>query len=125
MLTGLITGLKLEAKHTARRAAFALGGFVFILIGIAVLCVAGWIVLAEMRDPVFASLVVGAVFFGIGIILLGLSRRPYRSGDIRAAAETGAMAASSSDPRRQQAPAASIPPLAEAFIVGLTAGMRR
>jgi membrane-bound ClpP family serine protease len=108
----------LEARYVAQRAAFAAAGVVFLVIGLAILGIAGWIMLAEIRNPVFASLVVGSFFCGVGLILLGLSRRAYRARDIRLAAETGAAAA---NPATREA----LPPLAEAFLAGLNAGMRR
>lgn len=119
MLTGLITGLKIEAQATMRRLSYAMGGMIFCLIGFGFLSAAGWMLLAEWRDALFATLVVGAVYFGLGLIFLGLSRRAYRAKDLRIAAEAGA-AAQSDAPKR-----AALPPMAEAFMTGLNAGMRR
>ena len=122
MFSGIIAGFQTEARFALRRLVYALGGLVFILIGLCFLIGAVWIALAELRDPLFATLVVGAIFFGIGLILLGVSRRAYRSRDIRLAAETAAVAAK---PGKTSVAAIAMVPVAEAFITGLAAGMRR
>lgn len=118
MFSGLFAGIGLELRYMMRRSAFAAGGAVFILIGIGFLSVAGWIVLADMRDPVFASLVFGAVFFGIGLIFLGLSRRSFRASDMKAAAQAGAVA-------KSHEVRAAVPSMAQAFMVGLNSGLQR
>lgn len=70
----MLTSLKLSL----RRAGFGLGGALLMAIGAGFLTVAAWIALAEVRDAQFAALVIGGVYFGLGLIVLALgSRRPH------------------------------------------------
>lgn len=65
-------------KLSLRRAGFGLCGAVFMLIGLAFLTVAAWIALAEVRDTQFAALIIGAGYFGLGLVVAALgTRRPY------------------------------------------------
>lgn len=70
----MLTSLRLSL----RRAGFGLGGAFLMLIGLAFLTVAAWITLVEMRDAQFAALVLGAGYFGLGLVVAVLgTRRPY------------------------------------------------
>ena len=67
----------MSLKLSLRRAGFGLGGAVLVAIGAAFLTVAAWITLVEMRDAQFAALVIGAVYVGLGLIVMVLgTRRP-------------------------------------------------
>lgn len=118
----------------ARRAALAIGGSIFLLIGVVFVMAALWTFLADFRGPVFASLVLASLFLGLGLILLALSRRPFRARDIRVAAETAAASAKARRPNGASEPppgtattaaTLAVIPLAEAFVAGLMAGMKR
>jgi galactitol-specific phosphotransferase system IIC component len=64
-------------KLSLRRAGFGLGGAILMLIGAGFLTVAAWIALVEARDALFASLVIGSAYFGLGAIVMALgTRRP-------------------------------------------------
>lgn len=104
----------------ARRSAFAFGGAVFTAIGIAFLTTAGWLVLAELRDPTFAWLICGAVYLGAGLVFLGLSRK-RNTNERRRAFDPGR---AGPEPLATK-PDQPLPPLAAAFILGLNAGYRR
>lgn len=104
---------------TARRTAFAVLGAILLLIGIIAATAAGWIALAELRGPVVAWLVFAAGYIAVGLIFLLLSRRSYHARDLRVAAHAGS-AAEKSGGKNHVAVA-----MAEAFVIGLAAGMRR
>lgn len=73
-------------KLSLRRAGFGLGGAFLMMIGLAFLTVSAWITLVEMRDAQFASLVLGAAYFGLGLIVAVLGRRrPYVAPPVAAA----------------------------------------
>jgi hypothetical protein len=107
-----VSGLKLQARAAARRAGFTFLGTVFLLIGIGFLTAAAWIVLSEMRDPLFAALVLGGVFVGLGLIFFGISMSRYVR--VRVAAPP--------PPAGTHALAYALPALAEAFMMGISAG---
>lgn len=70
----MLTSLKLSL----RRAGFGLGGAFLMMIGAAFLTVSAWITLVEMRDAQFAALVIGGVYFGLGLVVIAIgARRPY------------------------------------------------
>lgn len=67
------------ARRLKHRAGFSLAGIVLILPGLALLSGALWMLLEELRDALFASTLLGAIYLGLGLICLGLaSRRPRR-----------------------------------------------
>lgn len=71
----LMSNLKLRARLAARRAGFSAAGAVLVVIGLGFLTAAAWTALSEARDALFASLVLGAAYLGIGLVFLGLARR--------------------------------------------------
>ncbi|MCE0507206.1 hypothetical protein LR948_17700 [Roseivivax sp. GX 12232] len=107
----LIPQFELAARRKLRGAAFSIVGVLLILAGAGFLCVALFIVLAELRDTLFATQVIGGGLFAFGLIFLGIgkiiSRRP------RYVAPVGGAAA-----------ALPIAQLIEGFVVGLEAGRR-
>ena len=117
MLNALFAGLRFEAHVVARRTALVTGGAIFLFVGLTLLSVAGWIVVSEMRDAVFATLVFAGVYSGIGLILIGLSRRPPRI--------PTAAARSVAAPTAAATPAVAFLPVVEAFATGFYAGSRR
>ncbi len=111
---GLISAVKHRSARAVKRALMRAVGAVFLLVGIAFLTSAGWIVLAEAYSTLFAALIISGVFLGIGLILLGIAatsreRREYDAED-----------ALLRDPAAPPAPG-TMSPLAEAFIIGLNA----
>lgn len=110
----LLTGLKLQARAAARRAGFSVIGSLFLLVGLGFLTAAGWIVLADRRDALFAALVIGGIYVGIGLIFFALASRRYVRVPV-APPPTGAYG-----PRLYTY---AVPALLEAFMVGISAGM--
>lgn len=111
-------GLKMRAELAAKRVSRSIAGTILILIGIGFLTIAGWIKLSELYGALNASLVLGGAFVLMGCILLVLARAARvrtRPGPAMAAAVHGGATPSSDAAHR-------MPPLMEAFVVGLNAG---
>lgn len=62
-------------RRAAQRAGYSLAGLVLVTIGTGFLTAALWMFLSELRDALFAATVIGALYVGVGLILLALSRR--------------------------------------------------
>lgn len=101
----MFDGVKQTAAVTARRAGFiSVGGGMF-LVGAGFLTVAGWIYLAAVLNPLQAATIIGLIYVGIGLILMGFGLRS----------------------RSHFAPPApektvNNPPMMQAFLYGLQAG---
>lgn len=88
-----------------RRVAFSAGAGICFLVGAAFLTVAGWIYLVETTSTQAAALIIGAIWFALGFLMLGMARlRPAPPPATRPAPPAGALG------------------LAEAFLFGLQAG---
>ncbi|MBI6629416.1 phage holin family protein [Pontibaca salina] len=107
---------RVEQKVTrvARKTALGTGAALALLVGIAFLTAAAWIYIAATTDTFIAALVLGAIYLGLGFVLLGLASSRERGGSdpagVKTAPETNAEAPS------------NLPPLAQAFIYGIEAG---
>ena len=66
----MFDNLKSAAAETARRTAVGLAAAVSLLIGLLFLTLAAWIALASVADNLTAALIIGAVYVGLGLILL-------------------------------------------------------
>lgn len=73
----MFDNIKSKAASTARRTAFGLAAGMAMLVGLFFLTLAAWIVLVNVADSLTAAIVLGAVYMGIGLILLAfaLTRR--------------------------------------------------
>ena len=69
----MFENLKASAAQTARRSAFGLLGGLALVVGIAFLTVALWIVLVNVADSLTAALVIGSIYVGSALILLAFS----------------------------------------------------
>ena len=116
MIAYLIDSAKSDARETARKAAWSTGGSFFVLVGLGFLASAGWMVLEEVRDAIFASLVLGGVFAGVGFIAIGVAHMRHR----RYVREKRAAAAARGVPTSKDIWV----PLAEAFLLGLGAAQK-
>lgn len=95
---------------------YALGGIggLMALIGLGFLCASGFMLLLTVTDPITACAIVGCGFFGLGLILMVMARKPHSP--VRHAPSSGTHA--------DQKPAPSpMPPLAAAFAQGVAQGM--
>lgn len=104
----------------ARRSAFAAVGTVLVLIAAILFSIAGWLWLAQTGNAIMASFILGIVYLAAGVMFFLAARTPYRRRDLRVAATAGA-----TSQQAKPATALTLLPVAEAFIVGLMAGMRR
>ncbi len=96
----LLEGIRTELRTAARRAGFSALGALFLVAGLGFLTTALWIALAATQGALTAALVIGALYLGLGFLLLALAAR--RNPSARKADQ--------------------FPALMEAFMVGLTAG---
>lgn len=63
-------GLEHKVEKAARTAvAFSVGG-VLTMIGAGFLTAAGFMLLSELRSPLFATTVIGAIYTGLGLIVI-------------------------------------------------------
>lgn len=110
-------GQLIEARISLaiQRAVFGAIGAILLLIGLIFLTVAAWIGLAGALSALSAALIIGAVYFGLGLIVFAIaSFRKYR---VKVQGSTAAAAESAPPSGGRFLPAA-----AQAFMVGLTAG---
>lgn len=70
----MLAAITLRAKHAARKAALSTGAAICLLIGAAFLTVAGWIALVELTSTLHAALILGALWVGVGFVLLALAQ---------------------------------------------------
>lgn len=95
-----------KAKAAARSIVLSSVGGLSLAVGLAFLTVAAWIFLTAVATPLTAALVIGGVYTGLGLIMMGLS------------------SARSTEPApvaRTHAPSEA-PPLMQAFLHGMQAG---
>ncbi|ATI41302.1 hypothetical protein CBW24_04315 [Pacificitalea manganoxidans] len=103
----------------AQKAVLGLLSLVSLLVGVVFLTIAAWIYLASVTNAVAASLIMGAIFVILALLLLIMSmRRGRRYVMPTAAPVTGPPVAA---PAPMGIPGAS--PLANAFVIGLQAGI--
>nr|WP_253913457.1 hypothetical protein [Pseudoruegeria sp. HB172150] len=60
-------------RELARRSALGLVGVLLLLVALGFLTAAGWIALEQAHDALVATLVVAAVYAGLGLILLAMA----------------------------------------------------
>jgi len=121
-MRGPVQALNRAAARMARMSALLAGAGLMLMAGLAFLTAAGWLFLASLRDPLFASLIVGLIYCGGGLILLAIAVSGARSApgnktaeEFRTAAHEGSL-----DPPST----GEFPPLLEAFIFGLNTALR-
>ena len=98
----MFAGVKYAAASAARKAALMIAGLLLLGIGLAFLTAAMWMVLSMAYGTLTAAAVLGAVFCGIGLIVLALASSPRR--------------------RHVAPPHPAKNPLMDAFLAGLQAG---
>ncbi|WP_113912467.1 phage holin family protein [Roseovarius dicentrarchi] len=111
---GLVSAIKDRSARAVRRALIIVVGGIFIAIGVGFLTSAAWITLEDVYSSIAASLIIAGVYLGIGLIALGVASSSGKQ-DAEPAPRTPL-----NDPATPPQPGA-LPPLAEAFIIGLNA----
>jgi len=114
----LLQTLLARLSVAMRRAALGAAGGVLAVVGVVFLTAAGWRALATASGPAAASLVVGAVYLVLGMILFFMASRNDRAARLR---EAEARAAEAEALRRRTQPAPMDRVMA-AFFEGLAAG---
>ncbi|KJZ18558.1 phage holin family protein [Loktanella sp. S4079] len=66
--------IKHNIQTQAKRAALGLSGVVLLTVGIGFLTAAAWMTLAMLADNRIAALILGAAYFGLGLIFLAVSK---------------------------------------------------
>ncbi len=69
----MFDNLRSAAADTARRTAVGLAAGFALLIGLLFLTLAAWIALASVADNLTAALIIGAVYVGLGFVLLAFA----------------------------------------------------
>jgi hypothetical protein len=104
----MLRSLRASLADLARRSALGLAGAVFLLVGLGFGIAAAFQGLALWQGPLAAALILGAIFLGLGLILLAFAR-----GD--AAAPQAGPDPAQSDPMAR---------VVDAFFEGVEAGAR-
>lgn len=113
---GLISALKYRSARAIRRALMLCVGGVLVAVGIGFLTSAAWIALEDAYSSLAAALIIAAFYLGVGLIVMGIaSSSGSRDGNAPEATPLR-------DPAAPPRPGA-MPPLAEAFIIGLNAAL--
>ncbi|WP_424985871.1 phage holin family protein [Microbulbifer sp. S227A] len=107
--------LKRRAARAALQTALLGGGALLVLAGIGFLVAALWLYLSLQYGAPFASLIVGTACLGFGLIVIGF-----------AIAKPAPRPATHSDqpPPEPPADASDAPPLVQAFLYGMQAGIK-
>ncbi|MDF3357277.1 hypothetical protein HKX10_07340 [Sulfitobacter sp. KE33] len=113
MLSSVMQHLRGSLRRALRTAMLSAGAVLFLLIGLLFLTLAAWLYLITVTTTLTAALILGAVYFGMGFLLLAIA-----GSDGEAAAQ----------PSRQEDSAASdhdgLKNLVMAFLAGITAGQK-
>ncbi len=108
-----------DVQLQARNLVLGLIGGLLVAIGAGFLVTALWMLLAEQFDEKIASLVLGGIFVGVGLIVMALrsSGRGARAARLR---EEQHLAAAAAHRSRPFGPGGAYPALMEAFLLGVT-----
>ncbi|MBU2867785.1 phage holin family protein [Pacificibacter marinus] len=68
----MIKSFQRQLAQGARRAAWATAGTLMLVVGLAFLTSAAWMVLSALRDAQFAALVIGCVYVGFGGVAVAI-----------------------------------------------------
>jgi NADH:ubiquinone oxidoreductase subunit 6 (subunit J) len=102
--------IKHSAGQAARRAGLVTGAAVCMLVGAGFVTAAAWMTLDAAFDAVTAAMIIGGAYFGIALILIGVSR-----------SDSGAQPAEPAT-THPQVTSADGPALLNAFLGGMQAG---
>lgn len=107
--------IRLRLQWQMRQLVIAVLGAALLTVGVGFLLSAGWMVLAQEFSPLVANLACGAIFFGLGLIVLAVRGRgapviPTVDQQLRAQAARG----------EGYKPRGDFPALMEAFLFGVS-----
>lgn len=66
-------GISQKIENAARKTALVSASALLATVGAAFLTGAAWLLLVELRSPLFAATVIGGIFFGLALLVLALS----------------------------------------------------
>ncbi|MGJ8616639.1 MAG: phage holin family protein [Sulfitobacter sp.] len=102
--------IKKKATQTAKRAGLLTVGGILCAIGVGFFTLAAWLYLLTVVSALQAALIIGAGYFGIGLIMIGLgTKKPHQPEPLR-------------DPETARQP--DVPPLLQALLFGIEAGSK-
>lgn len=113
---GLVSTLKRRSERAVRRAVLSVVGAVLAGVGVGFLTAAAWMMLEDAYSAIAAALILAGIYAGLGLIILGLNASSHDDDDASPHDEQ------LRDPAQHPEPG-TIPPLAEAFIIGLNAAL--
>lgn len=105
----MFSSVERKAKQAARSAALLSAGGLCLTVGAGFLTVGAWIFLVSVSDNLTAAIAIGAIYSGLGLVLIGVaSSKGDSNGTITGQHQH------QSDPQS--------PPLVQAFLHGMQAG---
>ena len=104
-------GLREKVADTAKRAGFLTGGLLLCVVGTAFLTVAAWLALTPIVGVQMTATIVAATYLGIGLILIAVG---VRSSSVK----------NHYHPPPQETASPKSPPIVQAFMYGLQAGVQ-
>jgi len=116
-MVGLIQKVRLQAELQMKRALMGIIGALLILVGGGFGVAAAWVALEAEIGSAYASLIIAAVFLGLGLLVLSLSNVLTRP-PVAPAVAPDPIAAP--PPRGIYRPSGLHPPVMEAFLLGLS-----
>lgn len=120
MLSGLFTALTRETRFVVRRGALGIAAAVFLVLGLLSLTAAAWLLIAQHYGAVSAWLALALFYVGIGLGILLWSRRAKRLHKLEVMARTSPFSHTVTNSRSSVTAG-----VVEAFLLGLTAGMKK
>lgn len=121
----LFPGLDARLRRAARGAALGGVGALLVVVGGGFLLAAAWLALAALLDAVMASLLLGLVLAGAGLIAIGIvGRRPPDPAPPPETDEDAALRRLLREAGLTVPPRGEAPNLTEAFLFGLVVAMR-
>lgn len=112
---GLVSTLKRRSERAVRRAVLSVVGAVLAGVGVGFLTAAAWMMLEDAYSAIAAAMILAGIYAGLGLIILGLNASSHDD-------DASPHDEQFRDPAQHPEPG-TIPPLAEAFIIGLNAAL--
>ena len=70
-------GIRYRLQSAARRAGLLSGGLVLCAVGAGFMTASAWIALVPVGGAAYAARAISCAYFGVGLIMIGASRRHY------------------------------------------------
>ncbi|WP_289081376.1 hypothetical protein [Sulfitobacter pontiacus] len=109
-----------KATRTAQTAAIGFGAMLCLIVGGAFLAVAAWLFLLTITTPLVACLIMGSLFFGMGLVLI--AALSIRARAIRRQKREAALRAQAMQQSQATGGVGGIAAIITAFVNGLNAG---